>query len=231
MKSNIIAEVGINHFGKVRILNEYINKFSNKGVDGISIQILNKNKTADKFKNYTLKKIEIKNFILKAKKNFKLVGVAIHSWDDFKFLSNLNINFIKILSSSFGDYKYYENVKSTGIKKIYLATGNKTIKDISLFLKKINVKKLTLIHTFFKTKNFDKSIKKILVMKKKFKKPIAYGNHFNKVEQIYKVCKYKPSDIFFYIKMNNKHKYPDDTHAVSLRKISSIMKKIRNDSI
>ena len=68
-------------------------------------------------------------------------------------------------------------------------------------------------------------------MKKKFKVPIAYGNHFDKIDQIYKVCDYQPSDIFFYIKMNKKLNYPDNKHAIPLKKISLILKKIRNGKI
>jgi sialic acid synthase SpsE len=231
MKFKIIAEVGINHFGKIKLLEKYIESFKNKKIDGISIQILNKKKTVKKFRNYCLKKNEIKKFIKIAKKNFKFVGVTIHSWDDFKFLSNLRLDFIKILSSSFGDFNYFKKVKSTKVKKVFISSGGKTLKEISSFLNIVNQENLTLIHTFFKTNNFEESLKKIEIMKKNFKIPVAYGNHFNKVDQIHKVCKYKPSEIFFYIKMNKMLNYPDDKHAVPLKKIDIILKKILNDKI
>ena len=43
MKTKIIGEIGINHFGKREILKQYIKNFNNKGLDGLSIQILKKN--------------------------------------------------------------------------------------------------------------------------------------------------------------------------------------------
>ena len=45
MKIKIVAEIGINHFGRVKLLNEYLKKLDNKKIDALSIQILNKNKT------------------------------------------------------------------------------------------------------------------------------------------------------------------------------------------
>ena len=56
MKTNIIAEIGINHFGKLKLLEKYVESFNGLGIDGISIQILSKKKTLKKFKNYSLKK-------------------------------------------------------------------------------------------------------------------------------------------------------------------------------
>ena len=44
MKTKIIGEIGINHFGKKEVLKQYIENFNNKGLDGLSIQILKKNK-------------------------------------------------------------------------------------------------------------------------------------------------------------------------------------------
>lgn len=231
MKINIIAEIGINHFGQFKYLEKYVKRLRGKRIDGLSIQIINKKKTLKKFKRYSLKKNDIKKFVKFAKKHFKFVGVAIHSWNDFEFLSKLKIDFIKILSSSFGDVEYFNNVKSANNRKIYLATGGKSNKEISNFLNKISCKNVTLIHTFFKTNNFTNSLKKIKIMKKNFKIPVAYGNHFEKIEQIHKVRKYKPSDIFFYIKMNKKLKYPDDKHAVPLKKIDIILDRILNDKI
>ena len=83
MKIKIIAEIGLNHFGKIKIIKDYLARVRNKDIDGVSIQILNKKKTLKKFKKFALKKSDIKKFLIIAKKDFNNVGVAIHSWDDF----------------------------------------------------------------------------------------------------------------------------------------------------
>jgi len=227
MKIKIIAEIGLNHFGKIEIIKDYLARVRNKDIDGVSIQILNKKKTLKKFKKFALKKSDIKKFLTIAKKDFNNVGIAIHSWDDFKFIKSLKPDFIKILGSSFGNTKYYNQVKTTKPKRIFLSTGGRSIAEISNFLGKIDKKKLNLLFTFFKTKNFLKEIKKIQVLKKKFKLNVAFGNHYNNVNYIPKVCFYKPSEIFFYIKMKKKRNYPDDKHAVSIKNLSQLIKKIK----
>ena len=226
MKIKIVAEIGINHFGRVKILNEYLKKLDNKKIDALSIQILNKNKTKKEFKKYCLSKTEIQNFFKKAKKKFKMVGVAIHSWDDFKFLKKIKLDFIKILGSSFGDYNYLKKVKSLKTSKIFLSTGGKSITQVTNFLKIVKDNKITILFTFFNTKNFTNEIKTIEIMKKKFKNEVAYGNHYKNIFEVPKVCKYKPSEIFLYIKMNSRGKFPDNEHAVPLSKLNFLVKKI-----
>ncbi len=44
MKIKIIAEIGLNHFGKIKIIKDYLARVRNKDIDGVSIQILNKKK-------------------------------------------------------------------------------------------------------------------------------------------------------------------------------------------
>ena len=56
MKTKIIGEIGINHFGNREILTQYIENFNNKGLDGLSIQILKENKVTKKLKKFCLKK-------------------------------------------------------------------------------------------------------------------------------------------------------------------------------
>ena len=63
-------------------------------------------------------------------------------------------------------------------------------------------------------------------MKKKFKNEVAYGNHYKNIFEIPKICKYKPSEIFLYIKMNSRGKFPDNEHAVPLSKLNILVKKI-----
>ena len=229
MSTKLIAEIGLNHFGKFNYLKNYLKILKGKDIQGISIQIINKKKVSKNLKRYYLNKQKIKQFFFLAKKYFKNVGVAIHSWDDFDFLKKLQLNFIKILGSSFGDKNYLVNVKKTKVKKIFLSTLNKTDSEINKFLTKIKKNKITLIHTFINTPNFEKEIKKISKYKKKYKLRIAYGNHYKKINSINKVCKYNPSEIFFYVKFDIKKKYPDDKHAIPLNKLNNLIRKIRYD--
>ena len=44
MSPKLIVEIGINHFGKLSYLKQYLKELKGKQIDGISIQILNKKK-------------------------------------------------------------------------------------------------------------------------------------------------------------------------------------------
>lgn len=226
--SKLIAEIGINHFGKYNYLSSYISKLKNKNIDGVSIQILNKKKVSNQLKKYCLKKKDILNFFNEAKKHFNLVGVGVHSWNDFNFIKKLDLDFVKILGSSYGDKRYFNKIRQTKVKRIFLSTLNKSNIEIGNFIKNINKKKVTLIHTFLKTSNFNKEIKKIKLFRNKYNLRVAYGNHYEKTNLILKVCKYNPSEIFFYVKMDIKKKYPDDLHAIPINKLNSLIKKLKN---
>ena len=65
-----------------------------------------------------------------------MVGVAIHSWDDFKFLKKIKLDFIKILGSSFGDYNYLKKVKSLKLVR-FLSTYGKSITQVMLLKEQI----------------------------------------------------------------------------------------------
>ena len=84
----------------------------------------------------------------------------MHSWNDFNFIKKLNLDFVKILGSSYGDKRYFNKIRKTKVKRIFLSTLNKSNIEIGNFIKNINKKKVTLIHTFLKTSNFNKEIKK-----------------------------------------------------------------------
>ena len=226
---NIIAEIGVNHLGKSDLLYRYIKYLKDIGVDGVSIQILDKKKVNHELKKFCLKKNDIKKFFIEAKKHFKYVGVAIHTWDDFIFLKKLKLDFIKILGSSLGNLRYYKKIEKINIGKIFLSTLGKSIKEIENFLIKINKKNVSLIFTFLKTNNYTNEIKKIDIFKKKFKLNVAYGNHYKKIAQIPNVAKYNPSEIFFYVKMNKKIIYPDNNHAVPLNRVKDLIKKINKN--
>ena len=111
--------------------------------------------------------------------------------------------------------------KATYIK---LNEGLEKIKGVNY---QLNKKNIGLIYTFFNTNNFNNSIKNISIMKKQIKMPISYGNHFNKIDEVVKVKKHNPSEIFLYIKMNENLEYPDNKHAVPLNKIANMVKKLK----
>ena len=226
MSLKIIGEIGLNHLGKNEILNEYVNKFKNKGLNAITIQIFEDNQSNFSLKKYRLERKYIRNFIKKAKNNFDEVGLAIFDWKDFDFLKSLNLDFIKLLSKSFENYKYIKKIQKLNLKQVYLSTGLSSNKKISQIISKLKKQKLNLIHTSFNENNIKKDFKKMEKMRK-LDIPVCFGSHYKNKGNLLAACKHDPKAIFFYLKLNKKLQYPDNKHAIPLNKIKFIINNIK----
>ena len=126
MKTKIIGEIGINHFGEKKIIRNYLENFKAKGLDGISIQILKKNKVEKKLEKFFLKKKDIEFFLKEAKKKYKSVEWQYIRGTTLNFYQTKN-RFYQVLSSSFENISYIKKIKIKN-KKIFLSTGGKSAK-------------------------------------------------------------------------------------------------------
>ena len=126
-------------------------------------------------KKFLLNKKKISLFVKNAKKRFNLVGITTSDITKIDFFESLNIDFFKITSGMINNLSLIKKMQSTKIDKIFLSTGLISITKLRVILKKLNLKKISLIHTSF-DKNIDKinlkstifsSIEAIKKMKKK----------------------------------------------------------------
>ena len=229
-KPLLIAEIGLNYIGQKKILFDYINKTSKYDLDGITIQLLNKHFYKGKFKKYLLDDKTILKFIDEAKKKFKLVGIAS---DDMEIISKVKkkIDFVKILSKDFTNTELINHCIHEKINNIYISTGfEKSLIKIRKNLKKINSKRLNIIHTNLKKTNMEINLSYIEILRKNLKLQISYGNHSNFTETIANSIFFFPKTIFFYVKLNNyKQKFPDDKHAIKINEINNIISKFNQN--
>ena len=230
-KPVIIAEIGLNHFGKENILKKYVNDLAKKDIEGISIQILQKNFYKGKYKNFFLNHKILKNFIKQSKKKFKYVGIASDDEYSISQLKKEGINFIKILSKDSTNLKLIQHCVEKKIKNIFVSTGlNPPLNKLKKIIKKIKSKNISLIHTNLKSNDLAINLNKINLLRKEFNLPISYGNHSNFTETIPNSVFYLPYAIFFYIKSNNnKIIFPDDKHAIKLKDLDKIILKIKKN--
>ena len=230
-KPIIIAEIGLNHLGKQNILKKYINEIAKTDVDGISIQIFNRNFYKGKYKNFFLDNKILKNFIKQSRKKFKYVGVAS---DDVHAISQSEkdgINFVKILSKDSTNLKLIQHCVEKKIKNIFISTGlNFPLSKMKKIIKKVKSKNIGLIHTNLKSNNLAINLNRINFLKKEFNLPLSYGNHSNFTETIPNSVFYLPIAIFFYIKSNNTNViFPDDKHAIKLKDLNKIIFNIKKN--
>jgi len=253
-KNNIIkiAEIGLNHLGSERIAKKYLNKLINTNIDGISFQIKSeifykKYKLAFKKKNQSfsknfrekeffvnalknnIKKLTLSNnfysyAIKKCKSNNKLIGFAVQDTKKINFLNSQKIDFYKILNEDIDNKKLIKMISKNKNALKIISVSNDSIYQVKKTIKQINQKKKTIISiTDFNKKLNIKYLRKIKTFKKKFNLKIGYGNH-SEIKNLSRVLKFKPELLLMYVKLDNKLKYPDSFHAISLNSLIKYLK-------
>ena len=239
----IIVEIGQNHLGSAELAEKYLKYLLKKNIYGITVQL----RENSFYKKFPKLKLPL-NFYTKAsklcKKNKKKFGVAICSMDHNRFLNTLEIDFIKVINRGLINKRLIKYLFESSVKKIYISLGNCTKKEINKNFSYIDNKyKKKLVYVFTKnhSKNFygDKStsakfndinLEEIQLLKKEYKVPIAFGNHFDKKKVIIKSLIYKPYCLLFYIKGNQLYNYPDNKHAIQMKDLNNFLKKIFNET-
>ena len=243
-----IAEIGLNHLGSEKIAKSYLNNLINTSIDGVSFQIkkesfyknfklaINKKdrsfsknfREKDFFlnilKNNKVEKLTLSNSfykyaIKKCKDNNKLVGFAVQDPKKIDFLNSQKIDFYKILNEDIDNKKLIKKISKNKNALKIISTSNDTIDQIKKTIKLINQNSKTIISiTDFNKKLNTKYLKKIKIYKKIFNLKIGYGNH-SEIKSLLKVFSFKPELLLFYVKLDNKIKYPDSFHAISLNSL------------
>ena len=149
-----IAEIGMNHMGSEKYFLKYL-KLLPKKIDGVTLQIPKKENLNKSNVKCHLSDEKIIHFIRLLKKKFKLVGIATDDFEKIDMFSKLNIDFFKITSGLATDVKFINKILKTKVKKVYLSLGFISYQDIRKVLKKIDKKKISLIHTSFDKKLSD----------------------------------------------------------------------------
>jgi len=196
----IIAEIGINHNGSIKICKKLINIAKRSGCDAVKFQKRNidlvyskeqldtprespwgKTTRAQKegleFDYNDYKKIN--SYCRKL--NIKWFASA---WDieSIKFLKKFNLKYNKIASPMLIDKKFLNEVAKQG-KYTFISTGMSYLKDIGNAVKifKKNKCKFELMHcvSTYPMKDKDANLNVIKTLKKKFKCKVGYSGHEN----------------------------------------------------
>ncbi|WP_027306761.1 N-acetylneuraminate synthase family protein [Candidatus Pelagibacter communis] len=200
MKTFIIAEIGINHNGDMKICKKLIDVAKTSGCDAVKFQkrTLNKvyteeqllshrdspwgNTTYDQKKGleFGLKEYKIIDSYCKKK---KIIWFA-SAWDieSQKFLNKFKLKFNKIASAMIIDKKFLEFVAKQK-KHTFISTGMSNMKNISDAVKIFKKRKCSfeLMHcvSTYPMKDDTANLNMINVLKKKFKCNVGYSGHEN----------------------------------------------------
>ena len=200
MNTFIIAEIGINHNGDMKICKKLIDIAKNSGCDAVKFQkrTLNKvyteeqllshrdspwgNTTYDQKKGleFGLKEYKIIDSYCKKKK----ITWFASAWDleSQKFLNNFRLKFNKIASAMIVDKKFLDFVAKQK-KHTFISTGMSNMKNISDAVKIFKKRKCSfeLMHcvSTYPMKDDTANLNMINVLKKKFKCNVGYSGHEN----------------------------------------------------
>ena len=199
----VIAEVGQNHQGSLKIAEEYIREFSKSGADIIKFQARDNKSLFSKEaynKNYDSEnsfgktygqhreKLELSfNDLKKLKKDCRKYGLSfmITPFDEksLKLISRLDVDIIKIASFDLGNLPFI-NLIAKQKKIVAISTGGGNSKEIELSIKLLQKKKIKtiLLHCVseYPCPYNHLGLENISILKKKFPNCIVgLSDHFN----------------------------------------------------
>lgn len=204
-KTYIIAEIGVNHNGEIKLAKKLMLVAKQLNCDAVKFQayvsekivdkklslakyqkINNLNKQYQLLKKYELSYDDLRRLKLYSKKIKIDFLLSVFDNQSIENLKKLKLKTIKIPSGELNNYIILSKLAS--FKKIILSSGISTENEINeclSFLRKIGVKKnkITLLHcnSAYPTPNIDANLNTIPYLKKKFKINIGYSDHTQSV--------------------------------------------------
>ena len=197
----IIAEIGINHNGDVKLAKEMIDAAAEAGADVVKFQTFSPERlyVEDFAKNKRIKfgdkEISLWDFIdtvklswddtKKLKEYAESKGVGFlstpFSFEDADFLESIGVEAFKVASTDLTTYPFIEHIAKKG-KTIILSTGTSTIGEIEEavnIIKKTGNDKIVLLHciSIYPAPPETIYLKSMEILKNFFKLPVGFSDH------------------------------------------------------
>lgn len=257
-KTNIIAEVGVNHNGDIEKAKELICVASEAGADVVKFQTFKadrlvtsnaakaeyqkSNSSNDESQRDMLKKLELTdemhvelfNFCIHKNIEFMSTGFDAQSVD---YLMSLGQKKIKIPSGEITNLPYLRNI-SKYQRPIIVSTGMSTVEEIDAaiiaLIQSGQPKDLiTLLHctTEYPAPMAEVNLRAMAYLGKKFDSPIGYSDHTEGIEVAIAAVALGATTIEKHITMDRTLPGPDHKASIEPKELISMVKAIRNIEI
>jgi len=254
----IIAEIGVNHNGKLSLAKKLIKKAVEAGADVAKFQIFKAEKLVTqnlRKANYQiksnikkntqfemLKKLQLKpkDFLAIAKfcKKLKIEFCAsCFDTDSLKILKKIKVKRIKIPSGEITNYILLKNIARLK-KEIIMSTGMSTLVEIKNAIKVLTkygarLKDITLLqcNSEYPTPYADANLLAIKELKKKFKTQVGYSDHTSGIEASIGAVALGASIIEKHLTLNKLKTGPDHQASIEVDEYKKLVKSIRNIEI
>ena len=203
-KTYIIAEIGINHEGKYNIAKKMILSAAKAGADAVKFQLFNPKtlagpqsiKTSEQKKRtnrkenllqmwarMTFNKTQWVNLKKIAKSNSVDFICSVFDFESLQLSKKIGLDAWKIASSDLTDLKLFDHLKNNK-KPIILSTGMGSVKEITTAVKRINSKKIYILHcvSMYPCPKEFINLNRMLSLKKNYNFPIGYSDHSSGVD-------------------------------------------------
>ena len=249
----IIAEVGVNHNGRIDLAKEMIRVAKEAGVDYVKFQTFRPQNLVSKFaekaeyqKKSTgsgesqlemLKKLTLSDedyVSLKSYCDEQQIGFISTPFDldSIAFLEQLNMDFWKIPSGEITNLPYLEAIGRTG-KKVVLSTGMSEISEVQeaiSVLEKNGTKEIILLHcnTQYPTPFQDVELLAMTDLKKKTGKRVGYSDHSLGIEVPIAAAALGAEIIEKHFTLDRTMEGPDHLASLEPEDLKNMVKAIRN---
>lgn len=255
MKTIIIAEAGVNHNGKTKLIKKLIKIAADAKVDYVKFQAFNADQLVRKNSNKAeyqklntdpgenqyemLKKLELTkkqyNVINQECKKRKIKYI-FSPFDEasLKTIKKFNLDFIKIPSGEIDNLPLLQEISKLR-KKIILSTGMSNLNEIKnalsiLTKKNFSKNNITLLqcNTDYPTKFEDVNLYSMLKMKKKFKLNVGLSDHTTGIEASLAAVSMGARIIEKHFTINKKFRGPDHKASLDAIELKKLVLSIRN---
>ncbi len=250
-KTLIIAEIGVNHNGKISAAKKLINEAKKAGADYAKFQMYLPNEIATKFSKKTKyqeksmgRKISQHDLLKKYYLDFKKIKLlakyckkkkirflaSVFDVKSLDLLKKLNVDFIKLPSSEIDNYFLLEALTKQN-KKVIFSTGMSSLSEVNRTYSFLNKRKKLAIPMYcvssYPTSLNEIDIEILRKIKKRYKL-FGFSDHTLSSESsilaTYFGCKF----IEKHITLNKNDTGPDHTSSLNPEEFKSFVQNIRN---
>ena len=255
-RTQIIAEVGVNHNGNINLAKELIEKAALAGADFVKFQSFNAKYLATKHakktnyqkknqpsKNDTqldlLSSLELSNSDHKVlykhciRNGIKFLSTAFDSYN-LDMLIDLGISYVKIPSGEINNIPFLRHISRKKLP-ILLSTGMSKICEIELALNELtqnglSKSQITLLHcnTEYPTPFIDVNLLAMKTMKDQFSVNVGYSDHTLGIEIPIAAVALGAVVIEKHITIDNNMDGPDHRSSLNVESLGTMIKSIRN---
>ena len=257
-KIKIIAEIGVNHNGRISLAKQLISTAANLDVDYVKFQSFSADRQVGKkakkanyqiekkkkkeSQHQMLKKLELKENHYKilhehCKKEKVKFLLSFFDVESLKWVKKFNLQTIKIPSGEINNFLLLKEIGKLK-KNVILSTGISTIKEISdalnlLISSGTKKKKITVLHcnSAYPTPLQDVNMRAMVTIKNKFEVKIGYSDHTETFESALAAVALGAEVIEKHFTLNKNLSGPDHKASINPYEFKKFLEFIKNTEI